>query len=111
MSHWLLAPEPWPVDSSGLPDPLERVGRHVVWVAVLGVVLGHSGYAVTHQGACPPLCRPLLQAAPAVPEGYNEATEAWKRLFGVVRKARKPVEEWGKTERVVPLSFDHAPYS
>jgi hypothetical protein len=106
MSHWLTAPEPLPEDRSGLPDPLARCGRHVLWLVVLGVAFSHGDWWRTHGETCPPGCRPLPAAAPANPAGFSQAAAAWAQLVGKTRKPRKPVDEWVKTERVVPLNLD-----
>lgn len=105
MSHWLEAPEPLPVDRSGLPDPLARVGRHVVWIVVLGVILSHHDWWTTHAESCPPQCWPLPKAVPAQPNGYSASAEAFKKLIGTYKR-RKPVEEWVHRPKLVPLHFN-----
>lgn len=110
MSHWLEAPEPLPIDRSGLPDPLARIGRHVCWIVVLGAILSHGDWTRTHEGLCPPLCRPLPTAAPACPTGYSASAIAFQQLVGKYKR-RKPVDEWVKGTQVVALDFDRAPYS
>ena len=59
MTHWLDAPEA-ALPVSALPDPLERIGRHVCAVVLLGVVLSHGDWTRTHAGTCPSGCRPLV---------------------------------------------------
>lgn len=109
MTHWLEQPDKsWPM--SDLPDPLERCGRHVLWAVVAGIVLSHGDWARTHEGACPPLCRPYPVVAPANPHRYLDATAAWKLMFGTY-KPRKPVDEWVIGPKVVPLKFDVEPYA
>lgn len=108
--HWLDAPEAWPPDVSGLPDPLERCGRHVMYVVVQGVALSHGEWTRTHDGVCPPLCKPIPQAAPVNMQSFDATMAAWRLMFGTY-KPRKPVDEWVKGQKVVPLKFDLEPYA
>lgn len=105
MTHWLEAPDPLPVDRSGLPDPLARVGRHVCFIVVLGAILSHHDWWTTHAESCPPQCWPLPKAAPACSTGYSASAIAFQQFVGKYKRC-KPVDEWVKSMPLVPLNFN-----
>src|SRR5437773_5024605 len=98
---WLTAPDAALLESL-LPDPLSRWGRHVRWVCVAGVPVGHGDWTRTHAGQCPPGCTRLPDVPQANPYARSPAWDAWAAYIrGMPRMPSKPIEppETGVTLR------------
>lgn len=101
VGSWLDAPGP-DFSDDGLVDPLARWGRHVRYVCVAGVPVGHGAWTRTHGGRCPPGCTKLPDGAPAQPDAQSPAWEAWQAFMrGMPRLPERPAEpsETGVTLR------------
>src|SRR5438034_1139833 len=118
MPAWLTAPDPPLVHEDGLPDPGATIGRHVAWVCVRGIPLSHGDWTRTHEGQCPPGCRPLRIGAPVA----MGSTHAWwtpetdPRIRQAIREAidragGAPLDIPSEREVILPLRLSGDPYA
>jgi hypothetical protein len=67
MLDWLTEPPGYAFPWDGFPDPLQRIGAHVMCFMEAGIALSHAQYVETHAG-CPPGCAKLPEAPRAHPD-------------------------------------------
>ena len=109
---WLKVPGP-DLSDDGLPDPLRRIGNHIMWVLLRGIPLTHQDWTATHGGQCPRGCRPLPEGAPVATgpthRWYTPETDPAVRQAireAIARAEGAPLDVPMEREVLLPLRAD-----